>query len=87
MKNKTLCVKEVLGTTRLELHAYVDTLTAHLKGYIGITLDFSGIESISEECARELFVTWVKNNPRVTVSVVKATDAVECVIHQVLKKH
>ena len=86
MKNKTLCVKEVLGTTRLELHAYVDTLTAHLKGYIGITLDFSGIESISEECARELFVTWVKNNPRVTVSVIKATDAVECVIHQVLKK-
>lgn len=86
MKNKTLCVKKVLGATRIELHAYVNTLTAHLKGYIGITLDFSGIESISEECARELFVMWVKNNPRVTLTVVKACEDVEKTIHQVLKR-
>jgi hypothetical protein len=86
MKRITLILKDVLGADSTASSADVAKLTQYLKGYIDITLDFSGVEHIGEEFARELFESWVKSNPRVTLTVVKACESVECTINQVLKR-
>lgn len=87
MKRKTLTVKDVLSGDSTPLFSALAQLTAPLNGYVDLTLDFTGVERISEDFARELFTVWSKNNPHVTLTVVKACDAVERTIHQVLKIH
>ncbi|MBR2335619.1 MAG: DUF4325 domain-containing protein [Clostridia bacterium] len=50
-----------------------------------ITLDFSGIEEIGDEFARELFITWREENPESTIAVVNARESVATVIEQIMK--
>ena len=85
MRSKTLVVQELLGTHKLETVAGARELISNIDGNIGIVLDFSGIEYISEAFAQEVFVNCVKSDPRITLNVVRASDAVEAAIRRVMK--
>ena len=51
-----------------------------------VALDFSGIEFVGEDFARELLIEWRRIDPRVTVKIINACENVENTIHKVLKQ-
>ena len=51
-----------------------------------VALDFSGIDFVGEDFARELLVGWRRIDPRVTVKIINACENVENTIHKVLRQ-
>ena len=80
-----LRVKDSLNASNMMSGADARELIINLDKGSAITLDFSGIEEIGDEFARELFITWREENPESTIAVVNARDSVATVIEQIMK--
>ncbi len=84
-KNRILSLKDFFGRDHLGSSSEALELIRSLKGVGNVTLDFSGIDSIDETFARELFVAWYKSNPNVMLNVIRANEQVETAIGEVLR--
>ena len=80
-----LRVKDSLSTCNMMSRADARELIINLDKGSAITLDFSGVEEIGDEFARELFIMWREENPESTIAVVNARDSVATVIEQTMK--
>ncbi len=80
-----LRVKDGLNASNMMSRADARELIINLDKGSAITLDFSGIEEIGDEFARELFITWREENPESTIAVVNARESVATVIEQIMK--
>lgn len=80
-----LRVKDSLNASNMMSRADARELIINLDKGSAITLDFSGIEEIGDEFARELFITWREENPESTIAVVNARESVATVIEQIMK--
>ena len=81
----SLRVKDILKSDSAESSEDAHHLISEFKKGSTITLDFSGINSIGDEFARELFVTWRKGNNATILNVFNAGDTVAKTIERVLK--
>lgn len=80
-----LRVKDSLSTCNMMSGADARELIINFEKGAAITLDFSGVEEIGDEFARELFITWREENPESTIAVVNARESVATVIEQIMK--
>ena len=80
-----LRVKDSLSACNMMSGADARELIINFEKGTAITLDFSGIEEIGDEFARELFITWREENPESTIAVVNARESVATVIEQIMK--
>lgn len=80
-----LRVKDSLSTCNMMSGTDARELINNFEKGAAITLDFSGVEEIGDEFARELFITWREENPESTIAVVNARESVATVIEQIMK--
>ncbi len=78
-------MKDFFKCDRLTSSSEAIALTKVLRNAGIVTLDFSGIDSIEEPFAHELFVTWYKSNPNAILSVIRANESVETAIGEILR--
>lgn len=81
----SLRVKDILRADHAESIEDVYALIRYFKHGSTITLDFSGIDWIGDEFARELFITWHNDNKVSLLNVINASDTVVNTIERILK--
>ena len=80
-----LRIKDILGPNGLISGDAAHALICHFKKATAIELDFSGVDEMGDDFAREIFIVWREKNPKSTITVIKACEGVENVIWRVMK--
>jgi hypothetical protein len=84
-KKQIVSLKDFFKCDRLTSSDEAIALSKVLKSAGIVTLDFSGIDSMEEPFAHELFVTWYQRNPNAILSVIRANERVEAAIGNILR--
>lgn len=79
------CVKDRLKDCNMISGEDARELICRFKKDTAITLDFSGVDQIGDDFAREIFIAWRGENPESTISVINARESVASVIEQIMK--
>ena len=85
MKSKIVYLKDVLKTNHPTKGEEAHALVRAIGGGGSITLDFTGIDNIGEEFARELFSVWPEKHPKAVLNVVRACETIEIMMGQIMK--
>ena len=86
MNNKLqLRVTDIVGSICPLSSDSAQKLICKFSNTTSLELDFSGVEEMGDDFAREIFVIWRERNPKSTISVIGASKEAENVIFRVMK--
>ena len=80
-----LRVRDILGSDHLLSSVSACELICNFNNATAIELDFSGVNEMGDDFAREIFIVWRGENPESTIAVIKASECVEKIIERVMK--
>ena len=84
-KDRLISIKDIFASSEVESAEQAQRLIARFDKSAGITLDFSGIRNLGEPFARELFVSWHRQNAKIRIRIVRACDSVVEVIERTMR--
>ena len=84
-KDRLISIRDVFASSEVESAEQAQRLIAEFDKSAGITLDFSGIRNIGEPFAKEIFISWHRQNASIRIRIVGACDSVAEVIERTMK--